>query len=77
VVLELLKYEEAQEGMKCEECGGWMDKAPELDLPSDGVFKPITLDHMPHDGEGSITFDSKEELRRHCRKHKVESGALL
>lgn len=44
-----------------------------LEWPKDG----LTLEHMPHEKEGPITFHSRQALRDHCKKYKVVSGALL
>lgn len=38
---------------------------------------PLTLEHANIEGEGPLTFQSSDQLRRHCAKHKITSGALL
>ena len=38
------------------------------------VWEPITLEHI---ATTPMTFDSKNKLRKYCRKNGLESGALL
>ncbi len=38
------------------------------------VWKPLHLEHMSENG---TTFNSESDLRKHCRKHGLESSALL
>lgn len=37
----------------------------------------LTLEHANVEGEGPITFTSRQQLRDHMNKHKLQSGALL
>lgn len=41
------------------------------------VFGERTYEHLPHDGEGPITFTSESALRAHCKKRGVVIGDLL
>jgi len=38
------------------------------------IWKPITLEHI---ADQPMTFNSKRDLRKYCREHKLSSGALL
>lgn len=42
----------------------------------DGSFD-IVLEHVNVEGEGDLRFTSRKQLKDHCRKHKISSGALL
>lgn len=56
-------------------CGGRAKQIVSLATPR--IWKPLTLEHANIDGEGPITFYSEKELKQHCRKHGISSGALL
>jgi len=56
-------------------CGGRARR--EISRAKPQVWKPLTLEHINVDGEGPLTFNSKGDLRRYCRKHGLASGALL
>ena len=56
-------------------CGGVMKR--QVTRFTAKVWKPLTLEHANIEGEGPITFYSEAELRQHCKKHKIASGALL
>lgn len=60
--------------VKCK-CGAKMERQVTSFVPD--VWKPITLEHINVEGEGPLTFHSKQALRSYCRKHKLSSGALL
>lgn len=40
-------------------------------------WKPITLEHINVEGEEPLTFNREQDLRDYCKKHNLESGALL
>jgi hypothetical protein len=40
-------------------------------------FKPITLEHINVEGEEPLTFNREQDLKDYCKKHELESGALL
>jgi len=62
----------------CEHCGGRckLTVSRGTNEGNERQF-PLTLEHANIEGEGPLTFQSSKELRRHCAKHKIASGALL
>jgi hypothetical protein len=40
-------------------------------------WRPITLDHINVEGEEPLTFEREQDLKDYCKKHELESGALL
>ena len=56
----------------CSSCGA--DTQRELTGSRVEVFRPITLEHI---ATTPMTFHSKSQLRKYCRSHGLESGALL
>jgi len=64
--------------VKCEHCGERCGLMVSMGT-NEGNEKqfPLTLEHANIEGEGPLTFQSSRELRRHCKKHGITSGALL
>ena len=71
VVEHLLPIKARNKKMICE-CGGRMKRL--ISRFSPNVWGPMTLDHIADD---PMTFSNRDELRKYCREHGLESSALL
>ncbi len=71
-VEELLSLKGRRKAIFCEECGAKMNQIISLSTPL--IWKPLTLNHI---ADKPMTFNSKGDLRRYCRKHGLASAALL
>lgn len=68
--------------ISCPNCGGTMERGYWLETTGRRAWQwnqgePFVAEHVNVEGEGPITFNSRKELQDHCRKHGIESGALL
>ena len=64
--------------VKCPKCGSGMKLTINgFEFRRWNKGKPLTLEHINVNGEGSLTFNSENDLKRYCRENKVASNALL
>lgn len=59
----------------CPECKSETERVPSK--PFMKIWEPLTLEHINVEGEEPLTFETEKSLRDYCRKHKLQSGALL
>ncbi len=69
---ELLPIKGKRKSFVCTRCNKKMYQV--LSRPSLLIWKPLTLDHI---ADKPMTFNSKDDLRKYCRKHGLASSALL
>ncbi len=69
---ELLSINARRKAVVCGKCGMKMHQIISLSTPL--IWKPLTLEHI---ADKPMTFNSKNDLRRYCRKHGLASAALL
>lgn len=60
---------------RCPQCHSVMSRG--VTAPGLHIWKPVTLEHINVEGEGPLTFETEGSLRAYCKKHGLESGALL